>query len=204
MVDNPVVEIIKKINSFNLTNLDQFITSYNLIMEYFSTLPINLPPACCVQLLAIDKIDANNYNPNTMASPECKLLTFSIENDGMTMPILVSKTKSERYIIVDGFHRFQLLKSNPQLQSILGYIPAAIINKDADSCISSSVRHNIARGSHQVELTAKLVMQLKDKNWSNKRLCSELGMDNDELLRMQQITGLAMAFKHDDFSQAWE
>jgi len=66
------------------------------------------------------------------------------------------------------------------------------------------VRHNIARGTHQVELSAKLVAFLKRNDWSNKRIGEELGMDPDEVLRLRQITGLAEAFQDQEFSKSWE
>ncbi len=70
--------------------------------------------------------------------------------------------------------------------------------------MSTSVRHNIARGSHQVELTADLIIQLREMGWANNKICYELGMDQDEVLRLQQVTGLAAAFKEQDFSLSWE
>lgn len=79
-----------------------------------------------------------------------------------------------------------------------------VLEKALDQRMSSSVRHNLARGAHQVKLTAQLIMKLKNLNWSNEDISRELGMDYDEVLRMQQITGLAAAFKDNEFSMAWE
>ena len=61
----------------------------------------------------------------------------------------------------------------------------------------------MARGSHQVELSAKLVAALKKHNWTNERIGKELGMDPDEVLRMKQVTGLAELFADHEFSKAW-
>lgn len=148
----------------------------------------------------------NDYNPNKVAPPEFKLLKHSIEKDGITMPIVVGKLpQSQDYVIIDGYHRSQIIKNDDQInQSISNYIPVVILDKTIDNRMSSSIRHNIARGVHQVELTSKLVIKLRDMNWTNDDISQELGMDNDEVLRMQQVTGLAEAFRHNSFSKAWE
>jgi len=49
-----------------------------------------------------------------------------------------------------------------------------------------------------------IVLELKRRNWSPKKIGKELGMDPDEVLRLAQITGLAEMFKDHDFSEAWE
>jgi len=49
-----------------------------------------------------------------------------------------------------------------------------------------------------------IVIDLKRRNWSDEKIGRELGMDPDEVLRLCQITGLAEAFKDQQFSQAWE
>lgn len=181
------------------------IALYNQLTQLMCQFTPPLPPVCQVQMLPLTRISANLYNPNKMASPENKLLKHSITQDGITMPIIVNQTSGcADYVLIDGFHRFELIKANPKLQPIAGYIPAVVMSQSEQQSMSTSVRHNVARGTHQVELTASLVMQLRELDWSNEKICQELGMDRDEVLRMQQITGLAAAFKDQDFSQAWE
>ncbi|MFA0057375.1 chromosome partitioning protein ParB [Vibrio atlanticus] len=179
---------------------------YNKAAKVLIELIPDLPPACHVEMIPINDIEANQYNPNKMAPPEGNLLKTSMEKNGVTMPILVNRlnTSKTKYVVIDGFHRYQLLLSHPELQTLTGYIPAVVLNLPEEKCMSISVRHNLARGSHQVELTADLLIQLKDMGWTNHKICHELGMDKDEVLRLQQVTGLAAAFKDQDFSQAWE
>lgn len=83
------------------------------------------------------------------------------------------------------------------------WISAWILDKKIEDRITSTVRHNMARGTHQVELSAKLIVLLKKHNWPNARIGMELGMDADEVLRLKQITGLAEAFKNEEFSKSW-
>ena len=86
-------------------------------------------------------------------------------------------------------------------------MPITIINDerhDKADRIASTIRHNRARGKHRVEAMSDIVLELKRRNWSDKKIGKELGMDPDEVLRLTQITGLAEMFADKEFSEAWE
>lgn len=165
-------------------------------------------PSLNVQLVPADKVQGNDYNPNHVAPPEMKLLKLSIRKDGVTMPVVVCDTPEDKkhpFTVVDGFHRTAVIQHDGEINASLhGYVPVARLNKGLEDRITSTVRHNMARGTHQVELSAKLVVMLKKHNWTNARIGMELGMDADEVLRLKQITGLAEAFRDRDFSMSWE
>ena len=164
-------------------------------------------PALNIQLVKSEQIEGNDYNPNKVAPPEMKLLKLSIKKDGVTMPVVVSEQsdKKKPYVVVDGFHRTSIIQTDKDVNdSLSGYIPVSKLNKSLEDRITSTVRHNMARGTHQVELSAKLVAMLKKHNWTNTRIGIELGMDADEVLRLKQITGLAELFKDREFSNSWE
>lgn len=192
-------------NELDQNNVEHWINTYNqlteLTLKYFPSLPL----ICAVKLIPLNAINANDYNPNKMGKPESRLLLHSLEQDGLTLPIIVNRANSNNtHTLIDGFHRYELLKANPHLQPVKGYIPALVLNKSRCKAMASSIRHNIARGVHQVELTADMVILLKQSNWSNEKIGIELGMDKDEVLRMQQITGLAEIFRTQEFSKSWE
>lgn len=149
-----------------------------------------------------DKVFANDYNPNSVAPPEMKLLKLSIEADGYTQPIVAWKISDDHYEVVDGFHRHKIGKE-------LGFshLPIVLINGnrvDKPDRIASTIRHNRARGKHQIAAMSDIVVELSRRNWSDKKIAKELGMDSDEVLRLKQITGLAELFATDEFSEAWE
>ena len=175
-------------------DLDRRVAVYNRIVALASAY-LNIPhPVTCPQLVRVEQVRGNEYNPNKVAPPEMRLLTLSIEKDGMTMPV-----------VVDGFHRRQVVKTKANVrQSLGGYLPIVRLNKNLEDRITSTVRHNMARGAHQVELTAKLVTLLRGHNWTNERIGKELGMDPDEVLRLKQMQGLAEAFSNREFSRAWD
>jgi len=160
-------------------------------------------PVSHVKWIEIDKIQANNYNPNAVAKPEMELLQLSIEKDKYTQPIVVWEIEPDKYEVVDGFHRYLIGKDILKLS----HLPCVVINKDRidrNDRIASTIRHNRARGKHKVDSMSDIVIELSRRNWSDKRIAKELGMDQDEVLRLKQITGLAELFKDEEFSQAWE
>lgn len=169
--------------------------------------PFNTNPVECVQWVKADKVIANDYNPNAVAPPEMELLHTSILEDGYTQPIVVWYHDGI-YEVVDGFHRNRVGKEYADIRErIFGYLPVVVINNDREDKgdrIASTIRHNRARGKHKVEAMSDIVIELKRRNWSDKKIAKELGMDADEVLRLSQITGLAEMFADKDFSQAWE
>jgi len=163
-------------------------------------------PALNVQLVPVDMVKGNDYNPNKVAPPEMELLKLSIRRDGMTMPVVVSsEVENGSWIVVDGFHRTTVAAYSKDVRaSLKGYLPVSKLDKNLEERVTSTVRHNLARGTHQVELSSKLVVFLKKHNWTDARIGKEIGMDPDEVLRLKQITGLAEAFKDKEFSKSWE
>jgi ParB-like chromosome segregation protein Spo0J len=188
-------------------SLEERVALYNkMVAEAAALIPeiSGKNPVCRPQLVVADNIQANDYNPNKVAPPEMRLLALSMVKDGMTMPVVACPDEGDKMVVVDGFHRTTLAKTNSTIRdSLCGYVPVVTLEKNIEDRITSTVRHNIARGSHQVELSAKLVTALRKHNWTNERIGKELGMDPEEVLRMKQITGLAEAFKDDDFSNSW-
>ena len=161
-------------------------------------------PAYNVQPVPVELIDANSYNPNHMAPPEDKLLYQSIKCDGYTMAIVCYKKPDGRYEIVDGYHRYTtMIKHKDIYEREGGKLPVAVIDKPLDDRIASTIRHNRARGTHDVNLMVNIVHELKDSGMSDAWIMKNIGMDADELLRLKQISGLASLFKDKGFSHAW-
>ena len=154
----------------------------------------------------IEKIKPNTYNPNAVAPPEMKLLYDSIKADGYTMPIVCYYDKEDDlYIIVDGFHRYRIMLENQDIYDReQGMLPVSVINKSLDQCMASTIRHNRARGNHDVDLMSNIVKELHELGRSDTWISRHLGMDKDEILRLKQITGLAALFKDVNFGQAWQ
>lgn len=167
---------------------------------------VDLPhPVLSPQLVPVDSVHGNDYNPNRVAPPEMRLLELSIRKDGITMPVVAADDPDGGLVVVDGFHRTTVVKNRVDVrQSTAGYLPVVRLNKTVEDRITATVRHNMARGSHQVELSAKLVTTLRRHHWTNERIGKEMGMDADEVLRLKQITGLAEVFADREFSRAWE
>jgi ParB-like chromosome segregation protein Spo0J len=168
--------------------------------------PFKNEPVDFVKWVVNKDVIANDYNPNKVAPPEMELLEISIINDGYTQPI-VTWPHDDKIEVIDGFHRNRVGRESVLVKDrIKGFLPTVIIRKEQSNKndrIASTIRHNRARGKHQVSAMSDIVIELKRRNWSDKRVAKELGMDEDEVLRLCQITGLEEAFENESFSEAW-
>lgn len=165
-----------------------------------------LSPVYNVKGVHIDKIQANDYNPNKVAPPEMALLETSIWEDGYTQPVVTFyDPENDKYIVVDGFHRYTILKTSKRIfDREKGILPVVVIDKEIGDRMASTIRHNRARGSHNIDLMSNIVSELVEMGKGDAWICKHIGMSQDELLRLKQITGLASLFQNQDFSQAWE
>lgn len=163
-------------------------------------------PVYGVRGVPIDKVRANTYNPNKVAPPEMELLETSIWEDGYTQPVVTYyDDEQDLYIVVDGFHRFQILQNSARIREREnGILPVVVISKELGDRMASTIRHNRARGSHNIELMSTIVAELVEMGKGDRWICQHIGMSADELLRLKQITGVAALFANRDFSSSWE
>jgi len=187
---------------------DEKVEALNAIREKLHDMsPFNGEPVDLVRWVKSDTVRANDYNPNSVAPPEMQLLRLSIAEDGYTQPIVTNLEEDVR-IVIDGFHRNRVGKECEEIrQRIRGYLPVVQIRPSQngrENRMAATIRHNRARGKHQVEAMTAIVLDLKRRNWSSEKIGKQLGMDPDEVLRLAQIGGLADMFLDREFSEAWE
>lgn len=198
-------EIFSALDTLPLPERIETLNALKIALRKYS--PFKGEPVDCVVWVPSDAVTANDYNPNSVAPPEMKLLERSIQADGYTQPI-VSWHRDDVYEVVDGFHRHRVGKeSAPVRERVMGYLPLVVINQsrtDKSDRIAATIRHNRARGKHRVEAMSDIVIELKRRNWSADKIGRELGMEPDEVLRLCQITGLEEVFKDQEFSKGWE
>jgi hypothetical protein len=163
-------------------------------------------PVDNVMWIPLDKVVANDYNPNSVAETEMRLLYISIYHDGYTQPIVVIyDEKEDKYVVVDGFHRYLIMKTYKDIyEKNEGKMPCVVIKKDITERMASTIRHNRARGKHSVGGMSNLVFNMLDNGMTDEEVCRELGMEPDELLRLKHITGFSKLFKDIEYSKAWE
>lgn len=166
---------------------------------------VNSQPIDFVRWVPIDKVQANDYNPNSVARQEMQLLYTSILHDGYTQPVVTIYDKEiDKYIIVDGFHRYFTCKSNKDiLDRNCGMLPIVVIEKDINDRMASTVRHNRARGKHSISGMANMVYKMLDGGWRDEEICHELGMEPEELLRLKHITGFSKLFADAEYKLEW-
>ncbi|EEI49501.1 TPA: ParB-like nuclease domain-containing protein [Proteus mirabilis] len=173
--------------------------------------PFKNEPTDCVLWIKQQQVIANDYNPNVMSPTEKRLLETSLVKDGYTQPVVVlpiqqSKNKPTQWQVVDGYHRYLLSKKNSLNKRINGYLPITILDVESHTMadqMAATIRHNRARGQHQVAAMSDIVRDLSRLGWNDQKIGNELGMSQDEVLRLKQISGLAELFSEHDFSEAW-
>ncbi|MBF0102210.1 MAG: ParB-like nuclease domain-containing protein [Desulfobacterales bacterium] len=159
-----------------------------------------------VMRVPLDKVRANDYNPNSVAPAEMKLLYTSILHDGYTQPVVTIYDKNlDKYIIVDGFHRYFVMKTYQDIYDRnQGLLPIVVIDKDINDRMASTVRHNRARGEHSIRGMSAMVFKMLENGWSDADICNELGMEAEELLKLKHITGFSKLFKDTEYKKSWE
>lgn len=206
--DNLESMMRKALDAIREAPLEERVRLLNTARELLHELsPFAQEPVDCIRWIPYEEVHGNDYNPNSVAPPEMRLLERSISEDGYTQPIVAWRTEN-KYEVVDGFHRNRVGRECKSVRDrVHGYLPLTIINasrEDKGDRISATIRHNRARGKHKVEAMSDIVVELKRRNWSDERICRDLGMDQDEVLRLCQITGLAELFTDQDFSKSWD
>lgn len=206
--------LLKRVAEFindDLSNmeLDDKVDTINQIkIMLHEASPFKTEPVDCVLWVKNDTVHANDYNPNSVAPPEMELLKRSIQADGYTQPIVSMQDSETTREVIDGFHRNRVGKEDEEIQQrVHGYLPVVTIRQSQEGLndrVASTIRHNRARGKHKVESMSDIVVDLKKRNWSDKKIAKELGMDQDEVLRLSQISGLTELFLNEEFSKSWK
>lgn len=197
-------EIFEELKQFDLHERIDLINQLRQALHRYS--PFNAEPVDCVQWIKKDLVITNNYNPNTVAPPEMRLLELSIKADGFTQPI-VAYPEDSKYIVVDGFHRQRVAKKKQMERRFLGYLPIVAIRQNRNALVdrmAATIRHNRARGVHGVRPMTDIVVHLLQAGMNEESVAKELGMDIDEVLRFKQVSGLPELFKKHPYSNSWD
>lgn len=163
-------------------------------------------PIDYVMWVPIEKVEPNDYNPNSVATVEMGLLYKSIKKDGYTQPVVtIYDKKKDKYVIVDGFHRYYVCKTKKDIfDRNMGMLPIVVIDKNISERMAATVRHNRARGEHSIDGMSNLVFKMLDEGMSDADVCNELGMEPEELLKLKHLTGFSKLFANTEYKKAWE
>lgn len=203
MLDKQLTDLIDS----TLTASEDRTQTLNEVKAYlYSQSPRNANPIDNVQWVPLEKVQANDYNPNSVAPNEMRLLYISISHDGYTQPIVTFYDPDlDKYVIVDGFHRYTTMRLNKDLyEANGGRIPIVVIEKDINDRMASTVRHNRARGKHSVAGMGNIVFNMLQNGASDEEICNEVGLEAEELVRLKYVTGFAKLFEDTEYGAAWE
>lgn len=200
-------ELLNSIKEYLNNNQETIIKDIEEIKELMDLIsPLNTQPVNRIRWIDINKVSPNDYNPNSVAKIEMGLLYTSILHDGYTQPVVtIYDKKVDKYIIVDGFHRYFTCKNNKDIfDRNKGMLPIVVIEKDINDRMASTVRHNRARGKHSITGMSNMVFNMLQNGWEDAAICNELGMQAEELLKLKHITGFSKLFKDTQYNNSWE
>lgn len=177
------------------------IREYLHSLSRHSDMPVNN-----VQWVPVEMVQANDYNPNSVARREMRLLHTSIMNDKYTQPIVtIRDPDTGKYVVVDGFHRYITCRENADIREMThGCVPVVVLDKPINDRMASTVRHNRARGKHSVAGMSSIVFSMLENGWTDEQVCAEMGMEADELVRLKHVTGFSKLFEDVEYRRAWE
>jgi len=199
--------MVKKLIKEQLDKAEDKLAFVEDIRDYLHEIsPLKAQPVDRVRWVDVDKVQANDYNPNSVATIEMKLLATSISHDGYTQPVVTIYDKNkDKYVIIDGFHRYLTCKTHDEIRERnQGMLPIVVLDKDINDRMASTVRHNRARGKHSISGMSNIVFEMLDNGWQDHDICEELGMEVEELLRLKHITGFSKLFADAEYKKAWE
>lgn len=207
MVDahyNDITDAIKFLMS-NMESKDKMLFR-NKILSFMHEQVESYAPVDDVQRIPHEKVVANDYNPNSVANKELKLLYTSIKEDWYTQPVVtIYDEERDLYVIVDGFHRYFVMRMNKDIYDLYhGMLPCVVIRKDINQRMASTVRHNRARGHHSVDGMWNLVFQMLANGRSDEVICNKLWLEVEELLRLKHITWFSKLFENTEYSKSRE
>lgn len=200
MKENKTSEIIDliKASSFTIEDINKIVNTL------YEKNPMKHNPVSRIQFIDVDMIEPNDYNPNAVAKQEMKLLEVSIDHDGYTQPtVTIWDEKKQKYVIVDGFHRYYVMKTSKLINERNGgKLPIVVLDKDINDRMASTVRHNRARGKHSLTGMGNIVISMANNGMNDEEICNELGLEPDELVRLKYTTGIDKLFGNNDYSQS--
>ena len=199
-------QLKKHIEDSNFTDEEKIVFFEEIKELIHNNSPLKEQPVNRIKWVDVNKVSPNDYNPNSVAKKEMGLLYTSILHDGYTQPVVtIYDEVKDKYIIIDGFHRYFTCKSNKDiLDRNKGRLPIVVLNKDINDRMASTVRHNRARGMHSVTGMSSMVFNMLENGWEDVDICNELGMSVEELIKLKHITGFSKLFEDKEYSKSWQ
>jgi len=147
-----------------------------------------------IEYVSHNSIRPNDYNPNRQSDHDFELLLRSMEEDGFTQPIIVHKDSKQ---IVDGEHRWRA-----SMELGIDPIPVVFVEMTPEQMKIATLRHNRARGSEDVELSAQVLRDLQELgalDWAQDSLM----LDDTEINLLLEDIPAPEALASEEFAEAW-
>lgn len=148
-----------------------------------------------VEIVDIDWLKPNDYNPNRQTDDEFEKLKQSIVENGFKQPVVVLDDGT----IVDGEHRWRACKD-------LGMPKIAVVKTNLDDVQRklATIQFNEARGNEDMELLSAMMRDFEALGVGD-RVQGSLGLDEEGWTRLIDYGGTVLGqFPGEEPSAAWE
>jgi gp5 len=160
-------------------------------------------PISNIEWIDVDELNANDYNPNVVFTKEKELLKFSIIKNGWIQPILTT----EENIIIDGFHRATLAKTDKEVKKLTNSkVPVVRMKLSEPERMLLTIRINRAKGSHIAVKMGDIIKKLiNNYGISKKEIMEQIGATKDEieLLMLDNVFKKYEFNEESEYSKAW-
>jgi hypothetical protein len=165
-----------------------------------------------IEWVKLNDLRPNPWNPNRQSEHDFELLLRSMEEDGFTQPVVAVRIGQKELdedehlrghfepgmlMIVDGEHRWRAAN-----RLGLEEIPVVVTPMTVAQMRISTLRHNRARGSEDIELTAEVLrdlQQLGALDWAQDSLM----IDDIALQRLLDDIAAPEALAGEDYGEGW-
>lgn len=150
----------------------------------------------------VDSLKKGDWHCNHILRPDLLTLSASLQEFGFIFPILVRKEDNS---IIDGYHRWMLVKENEKFRNKIDSIPCAVIDCDSLEASMMHLRLNRGRGNLVAHKVSKVVRNLVYSNkYSEEDMEKLLSMKYDELHLLLDGTLIKkLNIAEHKYSRAW-
>lgn len=159
-------------------------------------------PISSIEWVDVDRLTANDYNPNVVFTKEMQLLKCSLLKSGWIQPILIT----QEYVIIDGFHRSTLAKADDEVRAMTGgKVPVVVMHLSEAERMLLTIRINRAKGSHiAIKMSEIMHSLIEQHGLTVKEICEGIGTTKDEVeLLMMDNVFKALKISEHKYSKAW-
>lgn len=151
-----------------------------------------IPGAETAQILPIDKIKPNPFQPRTHFDPEkFKELVDSIQRHGVLEPVLVRPVGADEYQLIAGERRYRAAK-----EAGMSHIPAVFRQCDDAQMVELALVENVQREDiSPIESAVAYQRLMKEFHWTQEQVAQRVGKSRVAISNTMRLLSLPIRYQ---------